>query len=107
MTLKKLLPIASIVMLMAFSLPASSAIIVPASSSTNGTPKTEDPRAQQLLNRLEVIKGMNKSELTKTEKKDLRKEVKGIRKEMRHISGGVYLSAGAIIIIILVLILVL
>ncbi len=107
MTLKKLLPMASFVMLMAFSLPANSAMIVPGSSPTNSTPKTENPRAQELLSRLEVIKGMNKSELSSTEKKDLRKEVKGIRKEMRHISGGIYLSAGAIIIIILVLILVL
>ena len=41
------------------------------------------------------------------EKKGLWKEVKGIKKEMKEISGGVYLSVGAIIIIILLLILLL
>jgi hypothetical protein len=94
-------------MLIAISSPASSGIIVPASPRTNGPVKTEEPRARQLLQRLEDIKGMNKSELTRLEKKDLRKEVRDIKKEMKPISGGVYLSTGAIIIIILLLILLL
>jgi hypothetical protein len=107
MTAKNLLRIASIVMLMAITLPASSTIIGPRSSQANSSAKTEDPRAQQLLNRLEEIKGINKSELTRLEKKNLRKEVIGIKKEMKTLSGGVYLSVGAIIIIILLLILIL
>ncbi len=107
MITKKLLPIASFVMLMAITSPASSSSIVPGSSQTNSAPKTEDPRAQQLIHRLEEIKDMNKSDLTRSDKKDLRKEVKGIRKEMRRSSGGIYLSVGAAIIIILLLILIL
>jgi hypothetical protein len=107
MTAKNLLRIASIVILMAITLPASSSMIVPGSSQTNSSAKTEDPRAQQLLQRLEEIKDMNKSELTRLEKKSLRKEVKGIKKEMKEIKGGVYLSVGAIIIVILLLILLL
>jgi hypothetical protein len=107
MTGKNLLRIASIVMLLAITLPASSTIIVPPSSQANSSPKTEDPRAQQLLNRLEEIKGINKSGLTRLEKKHLRKEVIGIKKEMKTLSGGVYLSVGAIIIVILLLILIL
>ena len=62
---------------------------------------------QQLIHRLEDIKGMNKSELTRLEKKSLRKEVKGIKKELKANGKGVYLSVGAIIIIILLLILIL
>jgi hypothetical protein len=54
-----------------------------------------------LVQRLEDIKEMDKSGLSGMEKKDLRKEVKGIRKEMKAMKGGVYLSVGAIIIIIL------
>ncbi len=104
---KKFLRIASLALLIAIALPASSAIITPASSSTNNSPKTENPGAQQLLQRLEEIRGMNKSELTRMEKKGLREEVRGIRKEMKSISGGVYLSVGAIIIIVLLLILLL
>lgn len=107
MTAKNLFRITSIVMFMAITLPASSAIIDPSASSNNSTPNTENPRAQQLLQRLEDIKGMEKSTMTKADKRELRKEVKDIKKEMKAIKGGVYLSVGAIIIVILLLILLL
>jgi hypothetical protein len=38
------------------------------------------------------------------EKKSLRKEVKSINHKVREIGGGVYLSAGAIILIVILLI---
>jgi hypothetical protein len=106
MVIKKLYKIVPLALLLAITVPASSAIIgkdpVPISSE-----KTEDPRAQQLMSRLETIRDMNKEGLTGSEKKGLRKEVKGIRKEMRTIKGGVYLSVGAIIIVVLLLIILL
>jgi len=92
---------------MAITLPASSSLIVPKSNQTNNAANIEDPRAQQLLQRLEEIKNIDKSKITRLEKKSLRKEVKAIKKEGKEISGGVYLSVGAIIIIILLLILLL
>lgn len=104
---KRNLRIALFVVLVAIALPASSAVIAPATTETNSPVKTEDPRAQQLVQRLKDIKGMDKSGLTKSEKKSLRKEVKGIKKEMKDNNRGVYLSVGAIIIIILLLILIL
>jgi hypothetical protein len=107
MAIKKFLRMAPLAILLAIAIPASSAVIVPDSPKTNSSPATESPRAQQLLQRLEEIKDMSKSELTSSEKKDLRKEVRSIKKEMKAISGGVYLSVGAIIIIILLLILLL
>ena len=107
MRAKSFLQMASLVAIMAISLPASSAVVPPASSLVNNTASTEDTRAQQLINRLEDIKAMDKSELSRLEKKSLRKEVKGIRNELKRSSGGVYLSVGAIIIIILLLILIL
>lgn len=107
MTVKKIVRVAALAMFMAIALPATASSIVPESSLVNSPVKTEDPRVQQLLQRLEEIKGMNKSELTRAEKKNLRKEVREIRKEMKKVSGGVYLSVGAIIIIILLLILIL
>jgi hypothetical protein len=107
MSAKKILRLASFVMLMAIALPASSSVIVTESSTSSSPAKTENPRGQQLLQRLEEIRGMDKSELTRLEKKSLRNEVKGIKKEMRHSSGGIYLSVGAVIIIILLLILIL
>lgn len=103
MTLKNYLRIASLSLFIAIASPASSALIEPGAI----TSKTEDPRSLQLLQRLDEIKGMTKSELSKAEKKSLRKEVREIKKEMKAISGGVYLSVGAIIIIILLLILIL
>ena len=106
MTTKKLFRIAPLAILLAIAIPAS-AIVDPGTPPATSTTKTEDPRAQQLLQRLEVIKSMSKSELTGSEKKELRKEVKGIKKEMKAIKGGVYLSIGAIIVIILLLILLL
>ena len=107
MIVKKFLRIASLVILIAITLPASSSMIATDAGQTNSAAKTEEPRAQQLLQRLEEIKGMDKSELTRLEKKNLRKEVKEIKKEMKAVKGGIYLSVGAIIIIILLLILIL
>ena len=102
MTAKNYLRMASLALFITIASPASSAAIVPESI----TP-TEDVRSQQLLQRLEEIKGLDKSEMSRLEKKSLRKEVKEIKKEMKALSGGVYLSVGAIIIIILLLILIL
>jgi len=107
MTAKNMLRMASLIILIAVTLPANSSTIIPGFSQTNSPAKTEDPRAQQLLQRLEEIKSMNKSELTRLEKKNLQKEVRGIKKEMRNGNRGVYLSVGAIIIIVLLLILLL
>ena len=108
MRAKHFLQIVSFVMLVAIALPARSSSLNPDSSPGKSIPNTEDARVQQLIHRLEDIKGMNKSELTRMEKKSLRKEVKGIRKELRASDKGkgVYLSVGAIIIIILLLILI-
>ena len=67
----------------------------------------EAAKAKTLLLRLDEIKAMDKSNLSSTDKKNLRKEVRQIRTELRHSSGGLYLSVGAIIIILLLLIILL
>ena len=64
-------------------------------------------QAQVMISRLEEIKAMDKSNMTRVEKKALRKEVKTIKMAMADLNGGVYLSVGAIIIIVLLLILLL
>ena len=61
-------------------------------------------QAEILTKRLEEINGMNKSALSRTEKKALRKEVRTIERSLRDIGGGVYISAGAIIVILILLI---
>lgn len=102
MITRKILQLTTLVLFMAISLPAISSNVSPASE-----PGATDPKAQQLLLRLDQIKAMDKSTLTSVEKKNLRKEVKEIKKELKVVSGGVYLSIGAVIIIILLLILLL
>ena len=76
--------------------------------SDNG-PVTEnaESHATALRSRLEEIRAIDKTELVPEEKKALRREVRAIKKELAAISGGVYLSVGAIILIALLLILLL
>lgn len=60
-----------------------------------------------LTARLLEIKAVDKSTLNFSEKRQLRKETRSIKNELRQINGGVYLSAGAIILIALLLIILL
>lgn len=62
---------------------------------------------KQITNRVQEIKSMDKSNLSKSERKELRQELRGLKKQANALGGGVYLSVGAIIIIILLLILIL
>ncbi|MFT6749530.1 MAG: hypothetical protein ACJAQ1_001479 [Flavobacterium sp.] len=73
------------------------------------TPKNKEVPAevQVMLNRLEEIKTMDRSNMSRAEKKELRKEVRTIKKTLKASGNGVYLSIGAIVIIILLLILLL
>jgi hypothetical protein len=90
-----------------FSL-ASPAVMAKESKSAEA-PLTEQQQAklQTIENRVLEIKKMDKSTLTRQERKDLRNELQTMKKEAKAMAGGVYLSVGAIIIIILLLILLL
>lgn len=57
-----------------------------------------------MIDRLNEIKEMDKSSLTRTERKELRKEVRTIKKDIRSSGSGLYISTGAIIIILLLII---
>ncbi len=73
---------------------------IPATEKT-----TESIESQKMLSRLNFINNMDKSEMSRAEKRTLRKEVQSIKK---HLDGyqGVYISVGAAIIIVLLLILI-
>lgn len=83
------------------------------SSITNATITNTALPAKQIsskdsimyLERLYEIKSMDMSTLNSVEKNKLKKEVKSIEKKMKLSGGGLYISAGALIIIILLLIL--
>jgi hypothetical protein len=93
--------------------------IIPAqlSAVTNTTPSSitatrpSDPETEELAlaltTRLDEIKNMDKAGLSPAEKSELRKEVRAIKSELRDIGRGVYLSVGAVIVIVLLLILLL
>ncbi|MBS1756639.1 MAG: hypothetical protein JSU03_05125 [Bacteroidetes bacterium] len=106
MNLKK--SIAAILLLLSISLTLPAA----AYNNTPAATPVETPAAAARLEaikaRLIEIRGMDKTSLTYTEKKDLKNEVKALKKEVREgHRRGVFLSVGAIIIIILLLILIL
>lgn len=87
-------------------------VSIMASPKNDSQPKKElteqqQMRIQQIKDRVEEIKAMDKSALTKEQRQDLRKELTSMKKEAKAMGGGVYLSVGAIIIIILLLILIL
>ena len=65
---------------------------------------SQSAEAQVLINRLEEIKSMDKSTLSSSDKKVLRKEVRSIDNRLRELGGGVYLSVGAVILILVLLI---
>jgi predicted PurR-regulated permease PerM len=103
MKLKKLISLLVLAMCLTMVMPAFAADVTP----LNTEKPNNDARAQQLVTRLKEIRDMDKSNLTSSEKRALRKEVKEMKKEVRRNSNGIYLSVGAIIIIILLLILLL
>lgn len=70
------------------------------------TTKEIPAEVKVMLNRLEEIKAMDKSEMKASEKKELRKEVRTIKANLAASKNGVYISVGGIIIIVLLLILI-
>jgi hypothetical protein len=85
----------------------SNAATTAAPSSLVNSKPAESAEAKTLLLRLNEINTMDKSKLKSADKKNLRKEVKSINHKLREISGGVYLSVGAILLIALLLIILL
>lgn len=76
-------------------------------SNINENKRVEAKTAQMLLNRIAVIRQLDIPNLTKEEKAHLSKEVKSIRTELNSLNDGVYLSVGALIVIVILLIILL
>jgi hypothetical protein len=90
------------------SVPTSMRADVGTNNSTSSEAKSNGAeRAKILLSRLYKINEMDKTTLASADKMVLRREVKSIKQELKVLNGGVYLSVGAIIIILLILILLL
>ena len=89
------------------------AVAVPLTSSANVSyaplyDSAADARVYvHLINRVAEIQNMDKTNLSATDKKELKKELQQLKKDGDGLNKRVYLSVGAIIIIILLLILIL
>jgi hypothetical protein len=62
-------------------------------------------RLDEIEKRVEEIKALDFSDLSNEEKNEVRMELKEMKKEARVMGGGIYISVGALIIILLLLIL--
>jgi hypothetical protein len=67
--------------------------------------KLTDEEVSRLTKRVEQIRDMDKSNLTFSEKRDLRKELTGIKEDIRKDGGYIYLSVGTVIIIVILILL--
>jgi Flp pilus assembly protein TadB len=65
----------------------------------------DQARLAEIEARVAEIKEMDFSEMNKAEKKDVRNELKSLNKEAKQLASGVYISVGAIIIILLIILL--
>ncbi len=93
-----------IALLLCFTLGISTP--VQAAKKERSPEPTEIPaEVRVMLDRLEEIKAMDKSNLKRAEKKALRTEVRAIKTQLRTTGNGIYISAGALIIILLLIIL--
>ena len=63
---------------------------------------THAAQAATMIHRLDEIKEMNIEQMSSVEKAELKKEVQGIHKSLKALDGGIYLSVGAIIVILLI-----
>jgi Skp family chaperone for outer membrane proteins len=81
-------------------------------ANTNGIVPVRNITEQQQQRLLEIearvneIKDLDKSKLTSAEKKELRTELKALKKEARK-GGGIYISTAAVVIIVLLLVILL
>ena len=67
----------------------------------------ESAQVSAWVARLDEIHDMDKSAMTRSDKKELRQEVRTIKANLKAVGGGVYLSAGAIILIVILIVLLL
>ncbi|MVN21956.1 hypothetical protein [Mucilaginibacter arboris] len=108
--MKKKVYLLSTALVLAFSttqLSAATVITEPIAKEVSLTDAQKEAKLEAIKARVEEIKAMDKSQLSKEQKQEVKAELKTMKAQARALGGGIYLSVGAIIIIILVLILIL
>ncbi len=99
-----------IAIMMIFTLTATTAFAGKTDSKSTTPAATENKLSTEELsrmkNRVEEIRNMDKSEMTVSEKRDLRKESKGIKENVRKSGEVIYISGGTLLLIILIIVLI-
>jgi len=99
-----------IAFLMIFTMVSSSTFANKAEAKTVAPVATENKLSAEEVSRMnkrvEEIRSMDKSEMTGSEKRELRKESKGIKENVRRSGEVIYISGGTLLIIILIIILI-
>lgn len=105
--MKNLLKSTLLVLLMSFTLGATANAFSATPGMTTDLERTSE-ETTKLINRLEEIKSMDAKSMSRKEKRELKREVKAINNKLEtKDSGGLYISVGAAILIVLLLILIL
>jgi|SRR5688572_31292205 len=98
---KFMLCIMTAVLLLTFNpTPSVAAEATPISTPVSNPADAEKVKA--MVNRLKEIDAMDKSNLSSSEKRVLRKEVRGIKRDIQR-STGIYVSVGVLLLIIILL----
>ncbi len=104
MSVKQFLKLASLAFFLAVTVPVKSVAAVNVTLSDSAV----DARMfSSIVNRVAEIESMDKTELSNSDKRALRKELKEMKKNADGLDSRVYISIGAVIIIILLLVLIL
>ncbi|MCH7407942.1 hypothetical protein MM239_00925 [Belliella sp. DSM 111904] len=64
-------------------------------------------RLEEIESRVNEIKAMDFTELTKEERKEVRSELRELKKEAQNRGNGLYISTGALIVVLILLIILL
>lgn len=109
--MKKLLFCAVIAFVMSSFVPSPLMAADKAKAATTATTKADVPTEAALAARLVEIKAMDKSTLSRSEKKELRSEVKAIKTTqdevyVTHHRHGVFYGVGGVLLIVLIVILI-
>ena len=110
MRIKNVLMFIAFSLFLVFVMPLRSSAMKASATAATASPSdslSDTKVAAQIVTRVNEIQAMDKTNLTADEKKALRKELNGLKKQAEGLDSKVYLSVGAIIIIILLLILIL
>jgi len=109
--MKKLIYALTAILILSFSAQHTAAAPVTDKVPVKESPMTDaqkEARVHEISRRVEAIKAIDRSKLSREQRKELRNELKELKKEARAVTGGgIYLSVGAILLIILALIILL